>query len=589
MLQNGSTVRKNKINLKKILLNFNGYKLITTLIVLGTVFSASSSFSKEPQNEIFKKPKLVLQITVDQLRGDLPFRYRDRFVEGGFNYLLNKGTVYRDAHHAHANTETIVGHATLATGAYPSSHGLVGNIWYDRNANTTVYNIEDANYTLLTKNSGVDKSTEIDPTQKAAKVQGRSPQTISSSTFSDEILISSAGKAKVFGVSVKDRGAVSMAGHGGNAFWFSKSTQKFVSSSYYYDRYPNWVNEWNKKKHPAKYLDKKWSLLNKKATYLFADKDDNQWEMDLAGYGKVFPHAFGHSKYFSTLLTVSPVGDELTANFAKKLIENEAIGQDDITDYLSISFSSTDYIGHFFGSSSLEMEDNLLRLDRTLADLFSYIDKNIGLENTLIVLSSDHGGPEAPGYLQEQKLQGQYISAKSWDEVKPIKALKKNLGISEVLIEAYHHPYIYLDHQVIKKHQLALANVQDEVSNALATLDDVYQTVASNKIESGLLADTKVNNAVSKNYFSSRSGDIYVVFKPQDFINNLDGLKVTATHGSVWTYDTFVPVIFAGMDIPAQHVFRRIETVDVAPTLSALISIKAPSASEGEILEEVFK
>lgn len=565
------------------------FKPLTAIGILVLTSLSSSSFSKEITTSVNKKPKLILQITVDQLRGDLPFRYRERFVEGGFNYLLNKGTVYRDAHHGHANTETIVGHATLATGAYPSSHGLVGNIWYDRNENTTVYNIEDANYQLLTKNSGVDKSTEIDPTQKAAKVQGRSPQTISSSTFSDEILISSAGKAKVFGVSVKDRGAVSMAGHGGNAFWFSKSTQEFVSSSYYYESYPSWVNEWNAEKHPEKYLDKKWSLLNKKSTYLFAEKDDNQWEMDLENYGRTFPHSFGHSKYFSTLLTVSPVGDELTANFAKKLMVSESIGKDDITDYLSISFSATDYVGHFFGASSLEMEDNLLRLDRTLADLFTYIDKNIGLENTLIVLSSDHGGPEAPGYLQEQKLQGQYVSAKSWDEVQPIKALKKELGITEVLIEAYHHPYIYLDHQVINKHQLALTNVQDKVAKALTQLDDVYQTVASNKIESGLLADTKVNNAVSKNYFPSRSGDIYVVFKPQDFINNLDGLKVTSVHGSPWTYDTFVPVIFAGMDIPAQHIFRRIETVDVAPTLSALISIKAPSASEGKILEEVFK
>ncbi|PKH06114.1 alkaline phosphatase family protein [Moritella sp. Urea-trap-13] len=565
---------------------------LQTIATLSCIFSLlsllHSPLSLAAKNINIQKPKLILQITVDQLRGDLPFRYQDRFVDNGFNYFINQGTVYRDAHHAHANTETIVGHATLATGAYPSEHGLVGNIWYDRSINNTVYNIEDADYYLLSKDADVDKSTEIDPTQKAANVDGRSPNTISVSTFSDELLIATAGQAKVFGVSIKDRGAVSMAGHGGKALWFSKATQEFVSSNYYYDQYPQWVNDWNAKQLPSSYKNTKWNLLNNRETYSLKDKDDNEWEMDLAGYSKTFPHPLGESKYFSTLLTLNPLGDELTVDFAKSLIINENIGKDEITDYLSISLSSTDYIGHFFGVSSLEMEDNLLRLDRTLADLFNFIDKEIGLENTVIVLASDHGSPEAPGYLAEQNLQGKYVTKKQWDESVPVAKVKKSLGIKEPLIKGYYHPYIYLDLDVIAKHKLELADVQNKIADALTSVEDVYATIASNKIVSGQLADTRINRLVSNNYYPGRSGDIYIVFKPQEFINDMDGLKVASTHGSPWTYDTFVPVMLAGKNIPAQHIYRPVETVDLSTTLSAILNIKSPSASQGKILKEIF-
>lgn len=186
----------------------------------------------------FEKPRLILQITVDQFRGDLPTRYVDRLGEGGLRYLLEEGIHYNNAHHAHANTETIVGHVTLATGAHPAVHGMIGNIWFDRTTGLTTYNIEDPDFRLLTEGADIDADTEIDPTQKAATSEGRSPRAILTTTFSDELASLTGGKAKIFGVSVKDRGAVSMAGHTGKAFWFSKATSQFVTSSYYYDEYP---------------------------------------------------------------------------------------------------------------------------------------------------------------------------------------------------------------------------------------------------------------------------------------------------------------------------------------------------------------
>ena len=537
------------------------------------------------------KPQLILQITVDQFRGDLPTRYYDRLGEGGLKYLLDKGVVYKNAHHAHANTETIVGHATLATGAYPSEHGMIGNIWFDRSTGVTTYNIEDPNYKLLTEGADIDDSTEIDPTQKAASSDGRSPTSILTTTFSDELSSLTAGKAKVFGVSVKDRGAVSMAGHSGKAFWFSKATNEFVTSSYYYDKYPQWVVDWNAKKLPERYSGKSWELMHPEDTYLFGDKDDQEWEFDLAGYGRTFPHKFDtpDNKYFSTYLTVSPAGDELTVEFAKATIEAEQIGSDDITDFLGVSFSATDYIGHFFGPSSLESEDNILRLDRSLANLFAFIDEKIGLDNTLIVLSADHGGPEAPGYLESLGIPTGYISPDSWDKQPAIDRIKSKFGIKGKLIEGYDHPYLYLSNEVINNSEIDLLALETAIVDELVRFPGVSTAVSSTALTRGAVVDSYLTRAIVKNYNPKRSGNVYVVFDPGWFINDLDGISVAVVHGSPWPYDTFVPIIFAGQNLKPQTVSRRVHTVDVALTLANIVGAKPPSGASGNVLLEVVE
>ena len=272
----------------------------------------------------------------------------------GFRYLIEQGIHYDNAHHTHSNTETIVGHTTLATGANPAAHGMVGNLWFDRAQGRTVYNIEDSEYSLLTSGADVDAATEIDPTQRAASNDGRSPRAILTSTFADELSALTVGQSKVFAVSIKDRGAVSMAGHAGKAFWFSKAVGQFVTSSYYYDAYPNWVDVWNAKGVPQSYSGKSWQLLNPIDGYLFGDRDEQAWEPDFGGFGRTFPHPLGtvEDKYFTTLLTLSPFGDRLTSDFAKALIRAEGLGDDEVTDFLGVSFSVNDYVGHFFGPSS---------------------------------------------------------------------------------------------------------------------------------------------------------------------------------------------------------------------------------------------
>lgn len=559
---------------------------LNTIIILAFIMSLKSSFAQE-----FSKPKLILQITVDQLRADLPKTVLDRLPEGGFKYLYSQGIVYENAFHRHANTETVVGHSTLATGADPSDHGMIGNLWFDKEEKRTVYNVEDYKYPLIGDGGGVDKNTEIDPTQAAASSDGRSPLAISSTTFSDELSMSSNGKSKVFGVSVKDRGAIPMAGHAGKAFWFSKAKGQFVSSSYYYDNYPEWVNNWNEKALFKEFEGKSWELTNPISTYKYGEEDDMPYETNLPGYGTVFPHQYGdlNNKYFTTFLTISPAGDELTLDFAKELIEAEKLGQDEVTDYLSVSFSSTDYVGHVFGPSSLESEENLIRLDRTLSSLIEFVNDQVGLENVLIVLSADHGGPDAPGRMKAFGVDGGYFDINSVDTLAIHQVIKNKFNIDEKVISGFYHPYIYLNDEVIDRFGLDINEVSRTLARELQNQEGIAFAIPSIDLLEGKVANTKLNRSVLRNYNPKRSGEIYIVLEPYWYINDFDGLVVASTHGSPWKYDTQVPLIFAGNGLKHQIIFREVETVDLALTLSNYLKIKIPSGSSGKPLLEVLK
>jgi predicted AlkP superfamily pyrophosphatase or phosphodiesterase len=538
-----------------------------------------------------KPPRLVLQITVDALRGDLPKRYAHVLGDGGFRYLMDQGIDYTNAHYQHANTETIVGHVSLATGSVPAAHGMVANVWYDREQGRLTYNIEDPRYHLLTAGADVDQKTEIDPTQKAAKVDGRSPGAILSSTFSDELAVHFDGRSKIFAVSVKDRGAVSLAGHAGKAFWFSKSSGEFVTSTYYYEQYPQWVNEWNARKPASAYAGKSWALLHPPTKYLFGKADDREYETDFPGFGRTFPHPYGAAddKYFNTRLTLSPAGDALTLDFAKVLLDKEQLGQDEVPDYLAISFSSTDYVGHLFGASSLESEDNLAHLDRTLADLLAYVDKKVGLENTLIVLSADHGQPEVPGHLHALGIDNShYFDTDALDKTPAIAALKQQFGVGGELIEAFFQPYVYLNRDLIRDKGLDQAEVEKAVAAELEKFDGVSTAVSSTALRTASLPDTLLMRSILRNFHQKRSGDIYLVFEPNVFINDFDGLTVASTHGSPWRYDTYVPVMFAGAGLQPKTVSRAVTPYDIAPTLAAWLGVKPPSGTIGNPLPEVL-
>jgi predicted AlkP superfamily pyrophosphatase or phosphodiesterase len=529
--------------------------------------------------------RLVLQITVDGLRADLLNRYADGFGEGGFRYLLDKGTVYTNAHYQHANTETIVGHTTLATGAYPSVHGMVGNVWFDRETGELAYNIEDPDSPIIAVREGLQKGAQVDPAQKLSRTQGRSPVSILAPTFSDTLAAYYGGRSKVFGVSGKDRGAVSMAGHTGKAFWYSTDSGDFVTSTYYYDEYPDWARKWNAQRKADQYAGTEWSLLHDAARYSLRHQDDRPYEVDLKGFGRVFPHPFGSAedKLFYTRVLVSPAGDRLALDFSKTLIANEGLGKDEIPDYLSVSFSSVDAVNHFFGPSSLENEDVVLRLDRTLAELLAFVDGRIGLEKVLVVLSADHGMAEMPEYMSELG----YAAGRLYTEdvVAAADEIGERLfGVNDVT-NMFFRPYLYLDRQKIAAAGLDHVDVEAAIAAALSEKAGIGVAVSMSNFSEALT--TPAIQRIKHNFHPSRSGDIYVAQAPYWFMFSKG--PVAAMHGSPWRYDTHVPIIFAGAGLQANLVHRLVHPVDVAPTMAVFLGMTGPGSAVGNVLVEVVQ
>jgi predicted AlkP superfamily pyrophosphatase or phosphodiesterase len=558
----------------KIFLSFS----FLFLILLSGVVSCN-----QPEEKNKKEIKLVLQITVDGLRGDLIDRYKSEFIAGGFQYLLKSGTYYSNAHYQHANTETIVGHTTLATGTTPSNHGMVGNVWFDAVSGEIAYNIEDPDAPLLPTRTTETKGIQIDPAQKAARTSGRSPRAILANTFSDELYNSTHGKAKIFGVSGKDRGAVSMAGHHGRAYWYSTDNGDFVSSQFYLTAYPSWVKNWNGKRKAERYAGQYWNLLNELSSYQFKDQDDRPYEVDLKGYGKVFPHQFGEigNPLLFTQILVSPKGDELLLDFAKELVQAEEIGKDGITDYLAISFSGVDAINHFFGPSSLENEDVVLQLDRTLKDLFEFIEKSVGLDHTLIVLSADHGMAEMPEYMNEQGLEVGRIYSE--DIVNLTNQIGKKQFNLDAIAKSFFRPSLYLDTDLIKNSGLDLNQVEDLIAQELSKVKGISIALSKSQIQMPTSDPTHIK--IKNNYEENRSGNIYVAQEPYWFLFEKGPIGVM--HGSPWEYDTYVPIIFSGPGIDQETVNRLVHPSDLAPTLSSYLNINPPASSTGKILNEI--
>lgn len=554
-----------------LLLGGLGISLLTTCGIEGSAVDSG------------KEIRLVLQITVDGLRADLLDRYRESFQSNGFKRLLTRGVVYTNAHYQHANTETIVGHTTLATGASPAMHGMIGNAWLDRGTGSLGYNIEDAAHPLLPTREQMSEGAQVDPSQMAARSKGRSPTAILVPTFGDVLSAYHLGESKIFGVSGKDRGAVSMAGHTGKAFWFSTDTADFVTSSYYYEQYPDWVAEWNALRQAETYAETEWELSAPPESYLLLAHDDRPYEVDLKGYGRTFPHPYGRldDPLFPTLLMVSPIGDELVADFAKALITNEELGQDDIPDYLSLSFSGVDAVNHFFGPSSLENEETVRRLDRTLAELFNYLDETVGLNHVLIILSADHGMADMPEYLSELGYQAGRLSPDQI--VTAANAAGRKLGLSEV-VKLFYRPYLYLDDEQITAAGLDRALVERSVAAAIGEVEGVALAAATHHLED--YRSNEITEMIRNNHNPGRSGDIYVAQRPYWFF--FDKGPVACMHGSPWNYDTHVPLIFSGPGISAERVSRLVHPVDVVPTLSALLRMSPPSAARGSVLEEVM-
>ena len=531
-------------------------------------------FAHEAYGQQTNHPKLILMITVDQLRGDMPWRLQDRLSPDGFRYFMEQGVVYKNAHYQHSNTLTAVGHATLFTGGHSAQHGMVGNYWYDPAEEQQVYCVADSSYRIIG--------------EKAGSNAGASPKNLSASTIGDELVLASANQSRVFSVSVKDRGAIIPGGHLGKAFWYSRTNGQFVSSSFYYDAYPHWVEEWNKAKKADQYQDTTWDLLHTPSSYIAAQQDDRSYEQSYKQLGYTFPHSLSGKTpkdYYSTL-RFTPMADELTLDFAEALIKAEKIGQGPHTDMLAISFSVTDYVGHLFGPNSLEAEDNLLRLDRTLAKLLRLIDRQIGLSNSLIVLSSDHGTDAIPEY---RKSLG-FPAGKHHPEqliARMNQLLKTRFSTNENLIRAYLHPNIYLNLQSISQLGIKPKKIENFLAQELMKTPGIALAVTRTDLMQGQIVGNPLFKKVQLAFHPIRSGNVLLVQAQFWYLNQ--STDVAAVHGSPYAYDTHVPIMFAGKDIKQPKVVNRlVSPSDIVSTLAAQLNIPLPSGASGQPLDEVF-
>jgi len=520
-------------------------------------------------------PRLVLFIAVDQLRGDMPIRYQDRFGEGGFRYLMEHGFHYRNAHYRHSNTFTAVGHATLATGGNTPQHGIVGNEWFDRASGSGMNAVEDQGHPLLDV--------------EGAAGEGRSPRNLTSSTFGDELVLASGGASRVFGVSIKDRGAVILGGHLGKSFWYEPESGRFVTSSFYYAEYPAWVSAWNGAKPADAWLGASWALLNAPDTYIYGAQDNRAEERPYKAMGNTFPHAMPAEagKDYYGGLRFTPMGDMLTLQFVRELLRAEEVGQRDATDILTISLSATDYIGHAFGPNSLESEDNQLQLDRSLAEFFAEVDRLVGLDRTLIVLSSDHGIDEIPEYTQHlgcdagRHVPEEFIAAANG-------ALKARFRIADDLVLTFQNPSLYLDEARVQALGLALPEVERALADAMVALPGFDLAVTRSDLLEGRVPNTKVMDMVTRAFHPKRSGNVLVVQSPSWYLYP-EAQKYAAMHGSPYSYDTFVPIFFAGPGIASGVSQRPVAPEDVASTITAYLGIKPPSGNMGNPLLEVVE
>lgn len=520
-----------------------------------------------------EEPKLILALTIDGLRGDIPFRLADRFGPGGFRYLMENGVVYDNAHYQHSTTFTAVGHATLFTGGNSPQHGLAGNDWHDYSRGQ-VYCVEDDRHPIIGKEPKAH--------------EGTSPRNLTASTYGDELILASGGRSRVFSVSIKDRGAILPGGRLGKAFWYSSSSGEFVTSTYYYDAYPAWVAEWNQAKHADRYMDATWELAGDKADYLFGEVDDRAAERPYKHLGRTFPHKLGAEKAsdFYGSLRYAPMGDELTLDFAKELVKQEKVGQGEATDMLAISFSTNDYTAHAFGPNSLESEEGVLRLDATLANLFAFVDQTVGLDQTLIVLSADHGFDEVPEHQKELGFDaGRHYPEKFLEQVNA--GLQERYKSEDNFVVAFWNPSLYLNRETIA--DLAIDRVEAEraLAEEILKVPGIALAMTRTDMMSGTITDNPIMRKVQRAFHPKLSGDVLIV-QDQFWYLYPNAEEFAAMHGSPYAYDTYVPIMLAGPGIPSQVVSRPVAPEDIAITIATYMGTKPPSGSVGQVLYEAL-
>jgi len=507
------------------------------------------------------------------MRQDYLYRFSDRFGEGGFKRLMGEGYQFKNAHYNFVPTYTAPGHASIYTGSTPSYHGIIGNKWYDKANDRSTYCVSDASANAV---GGSEQSGKM------------SPRNLKASTITDELLLTTNFRSKVIGVSIKDRGSILPAGHNPTgAYWFDSKTGNFMTSDYYMNSLPAWVKEFNKQKKVSEYLQKDWETLKPINSYQESTKDNVAYERSFKGQeAATFPYKLSElvTENGIGIIRTTPYGNALVMDMAISSIEGENLGKDDITDFLAVSFSSTDYVGHAFGPNSIELEDTYLRLDMEIKRLLDFLDHRFG-DDYLIFLTADHGVVEVPLFLQDVKMLGGYVKKAELASHLSDK-LNKRFGIG-TWIKNISNDQIFLDHELIKEKGYDPYEFKLALRAIVISFDGIANAYTADEL---LLrnATDPVKKLFENGYNQKMSGDIVASLSSGHLIDFGYG-RAGTTHGSGYTYDTHVPVLFFGKGIKQGETVEKVAITDIAPTLSMLLDIALPSACTGKPLVAIFE
>jgi predicted AlkP superfamily pyrophosphatase or phosphodiesterase len=523
------------------------------------------------------KPKLIVGIVVDQMRADYLYRFANHYGDDGLKLLLKEGTNFQNCHYNYVPTFTGPGHASIYTGTTPANHGIVANAWWSREEGKRVNCVEDKH----------SKPVGSSPDSKG----NYSPIRLKANTITDQIKLMDS-RTKVFSISIKNRGAILPGGHAADGvYWYDYANGGFMTSSFYANKLPDWVVEYNKARNASTFLPEKWETLKPIETYLESRADNYAFEASITNEEPVFPYnlkkAVKDGKSLTELFTETPFANTLLTDFARKILEMEKLGADEVTDFLAISYSSPDIIGHSYGPYSKEMQDVMIRLDRDLAKLIKSLDDRVGRDNYVLFLTADHAVEPIPQYLIDHKMAAGYFFWKPFEDALR-SAVAKQFG--EGLIDDVYNNSIYLNKQTIEQGGWEYVKVVSFVKEFLSNYPHIKQVYSGRELqEKGYLHDWSVKIAMG--YHPEESGDVLFTLEPGYLPVKEDNLKSKqgTSHGSAFSYDTQVPLLFFGKGVAAQNVFREVEITSITPTLSLLLGLTKPSGSTGKVLQEVLR
>jgi predicted AlkP superfamily pyrophosphatase or phosphodiesterase len=520
-----------------------------------------------------KKPKLVIGIVIDQMRYDYLTRFADRYGKDGFNRILKNGFSLENAHYNFTPTYTAVGHASIYAGTSPSNHGIISNNWYDKVLKKSIYCVDDANYKTI-GNQGIEGK--------------KSPLRLYTTTIADQLQLAQNMQGKTIGIAIKDRSAILPVGHTANAaYWYDAGNKnQWITSSFYMEELPDWVKAFNSNNKADAYLNETWETLYDINTYSQSRADNNIYENNLNGQEKpVFPKdlkKLREQNYNFSLIKTIPAGNTYTVDFAKAAIKGEQLGKSKFTDFLAVSFSSTDYVGHRYGVAAVETEDTYLRLDKDLAHFFNFLDTEVGKENYTLFLTADHAAVHVPSYLQSLKIPAHYLNTKKLKKF--LSNITQKYFNSKELIENVSNYQIFLDQEKIEALGFNKNTVAQRLADEVLSFDKIYKAVTARTLQTTNFTEGLMHS-LQQGYNPKFSGDVLMIPYPA----TLNYSRKGTSHGSGYSYDTHVPLIFYGNGIKKGASKKTYKIIDIAPTISNLLKIEAPNGTSGNIIDEVLK